>query len=190
MKKNILRLGYCFVLMLMLSACFRQSQPEPKLPPATQRGANTFGCKVNGKVWVATRKDAGFGASAVSIEIYTLDGLTSIDIGANNYPFAEAEGIDLNFVSKKLVVGEYFGKTTIDSITTAARIVDLIPRQGLINYNLRTDLPASLKITYIDTVRRIISGEFYFTAGGTNSQLYEITEGRFDLTYPGISNLK
>ena len=28
-----------------------------KLPPATQTGANTFGCLVNGKAWIAQNKD-------------------------------------------------------------------------------------------------------------------------------------
>jgi hypothetical protein len=182
MKKNILRLGYCLLLAssLFLSSCFKLPPPEPKLPPVTQIGADTFGCKVNGKVWVATWKDAGFAASAVTLEIDRYNGLTYILIRAKNRPFAEAEGIDITFVSKKLAVGEYFGKTTTDSINATARIVDFVPN-GIMDSYLRTDLPASFKITYIDTVRRIVSGEFYFTAGGANSQLYEVTEGRFDL---------
>jgi len=34
--------------------------PEPELPPITHEGKNTFGCLVNGKVWVA-EVDGGFG---------------------------------------------------------------------------------------------------------------------------------
>ena len=39
------------VLTLMSTKCEKE-KPEPTLPPATQTGANTFGCKVNGKVYI------------------------------------------------------------------------------------------------------------------------------------------
>lgn len=36
----------------MLSSCFLFDRPEPELPPITQSGENTFGCRIDGKVWV------------------------------------------------------------------------------------------------------------------------------------------
>ncbi|MBS1947911.1 MAG: hypothetical protein JST47_09105 [Bacteroidetes bacterium] len=40
-------------LLSLVDGCScKKSVAEPQLPPITQTGANTFGCKVNGKVWV------------------------------------------------------------------------------------------------------------------------------------------
>ena len=38
-------------LLLIASSCKKESNKD-KLPPATQTGENTFGCLVNGKVFV------------------------------------------------------------------------------------------------------------------------------------------
>ena len=43
-------------LCSIFTACKKVKEPPTelsKLPPATQTGANTFGCLVNGKAWVA-----------------------------------------------------------------------------------------------------------------------------------------
>ena len=37
-------------------ACREQDADPNVLPPATQTGANTAGCLVDGKVWVASKK--------------------------------------------------------------------------------------------------------------------------------------
>jgi hypothetical protein len=40
-------------LAITLQSCF-EIKPKPvALPAATQTGANKFGCKVNGEIWVA-----------------------------------------------------------------------------------------------------------------------------------------
>ncbi len=45
-----------FSLSGIFASCKKESTPQDelsKLPPATQTGANTFSCLVNGKAWVA-----------------------------------------------------------------------------------------------------------------------------------------
>lgn len=44
---------------LLLLACCKDKNPEPELPPVTTTGANTFGCKVNGKVWLPSPRPKG-----------------------------------------------------------------------------------------------------------------------------------
>ncbi|MEO7801559.1 MAG: hypothetical protein ABIR81_06155 [Ginsengibacter sp.] len=43
---------FCF--FLITASCKKNNTPtdEDQLPPATQTGANTFGCLINGKVWL------------------------------------------------------------------------------------------------------------------------------------------
>lgn len=44
---------YIMVLLLSCSGCKEGIlSPKEELPPATQEGLNTFGCLVNGEVWV------------------------------------------------------------------------------------------------------------------------------------------
>ena len=43
-----------------------------------------------------------------------------------------------------------------------------------------------VNVTYLDTIKRIISGTFVFDLIGKdecNSEILKITDGRFDLTY-------
>ncbi len=47
-----------FVLLIVLFSC----KKDDLLPAATQNGANTFGCKVNGKTWIP---DGGGGFSGI-----------------------------------------------------------------------------------------------------------------------------
>ncbi len=60
MKKIIL----FSALALLLSATIGCEKDEIKLPPATQTGANTLGCKINGKPFATTRKYSGGGILA------------------------------------------------------------------------------------------------------------------------------
>jgi len=48
MKNILLFLSLAF----LLGACELFSEASPGLPPKTQTGENTFGCKVNGKLWL------------------------------------------------------------------------------------------------------------------------------------------
>jgi hypothetical protein len=45
--------GACLLIAHALNSCSLFPEPEPTLPPATQTGANTFGCLINGKVFQA-----------------------------------------------------------------------------------------------------------------------------------------
>ncbi len=40
------------ISLFTFSQCKKNKNEEPQLPPETTTGANTFGCKVNGKVFV------------------------------------------------------------------------------------------------------------------------------------------
>ena len=44
-----------FIFLLTASSCKKQNT-EPQLPPETQKGANTLGFKIDGKVYTASGK--------------------------------------------------------------------------------------------------------------------------------------
>src|SRR5574337_793597 len=45
-------LALLFVLITSFQGCLLTQTPKETLPPITQTGANTFGCYVNGKLWL------------------------------------------------------------------------------------------------------------------------------------------
>ena len=53
MKKNLIRLS-CLLLLAFASckSCKKDVNPIDQLPPATQTGANTAGCLINGVAWI------------------------------------------------------------------------------------------------------------------------------------------
>jgi hypothetical protein len=112
MKHNHHLLVILFLAML-LGSCEdnhttnpTQNKPptEEQLPPITTTGAGTFGCKVNGKVWVAKSNKTGWPPTYASINrqkkrLVHIIGMISLnnsadqaihiyfnDISVNNYP--------------------------------------------------------------------------------------------------------
>ena len=129
-----------------------------KLPPATQTGAQTFGCLIDGKAFVPPK----FGSNSPNAfyqfvgGAYTLginastgggSGLKSINIGCLDMPLITVANFDL----KEFVSGNYFGEYFIG---------------GGINYSgsSTTSMPGILTITRFDPSNFIISGTFSFTA--------------------------
>jgi len=160
------------ILMTCLSCeddnIFKQlvDPPAKVLPPATQIGANTYGCKVNGKVWLPSEtawmefKDGGLVLKAenkyspwetiiMTIEKYTIINVGTYVISSNT-----------NYLSK----GVYWkgdSRFQTDSINTG-----------------------SITITRLDTSMRqyIISGTFSFKAKDVvTGEVVEVIDGRFDL---------
>jgi hypothetical protein len=72
-----------FSLTLLFGACelFPEAEPENTLPPITQVGANTFGCKVNGEVWLPKNEPGLFSNSALKWEL----GWNSLYINPENH---------------------------------------------------------------------------------------------------------
>lgn len=57
--KYIIVLFSFFAVILLTAASCKKNVVEDPLPPATQTGANTMGCYVNGKVWLPDTRDNG-----------------------------------------------------------------------------------------------------------------------------------
>ena len=69
MKKNLIRLS-CLLLLAFASckSCKKDVEPSPesKLPPATQTGANTAGCLINGVAWIPNGTGGFMGSGPIS----------------------------------------------------------------------------------------------------------------------------
>jgi hypothetical protein len=174
-------------LLLCLFASCKKKQAEPteleKLPPATQTGANTFGCLVNGQAFLP-KANFGNGAPYQCNYIYyngnynftvgaSYDGggnsSTAIVLGTIDLPISQGQTLKLSNYNQS---GKGFGELL--SITNYSRIND---------YLTTVSYAGELHIAKLDQTNQIVAGTFFFDAVNTNGEIVHITDGRFDMKY-------
>ncbi len=194
-KSSLITL-FAFLIGIIALACHKSNDLPPYtgplpidytvLPPATQEGKNTIGCKINGKVWVPR---VPFGA-------VTYTDVTAFFSEKNNTGGGtfELNLVDLDEkIEDWVTVGfkpSYFRTTeyhTSPDSTDTETFTVLMTRLGKYyvvnkssaNYNNR------FVLTKMDTLKNFYSGTFEFTLfSKTNiNDSLKITEGRFDLKY-------
>lgn len=173
-----------FFIGLTASECKKHkppSNPFDQLPPATQTGANTFGCLVNGKVWIPNGYFSPYPNYRVIVDPNFSDGNVDIRL----YRIANGIREDISIASDSIkTVGIYkindngrtqhrFQKSSEDLSVQYCEIFygGIFHRQGYLN------------ITKFDLNNGIISGEFEIQAININcgyGDTIKITKGRFD----------
>lgn len=178
------------LLLLLLSACslFDRDRPvpEPQLPPLTNEGANTFGCRIDGEVWVARSNhilfpkiSGSFGAKAFYVTGQQYDSKDSIK---------ESISFRIEEISKPDTF--YLGDWQRDFPASNGGYTDFISGADYYTRGFGTgSYSGQVVITSMDTTPRAanrhIAGIFWFTASDTVRQkTIEITEGRFDFRLP------
>lgn len=166
---------------LLLSTCGNDDDtpfwipPQDELPPITTSGANTFGCLVNGEVWVNTPAliddniDATYNSNW---DIFTI-GATRTD--------PTDFGEDLEAIG----MTAYLSDTgTYAFHHTSFGVRESPCSYSLLEYNLPFDENNFLKISRFDTDERIVSGEFAFVlVDSLCGDTLRFTEGRFDCLF-------
>lgn len=163
-----------FFCSLLFTAGSCEKDNEPQLPPITQTGKDSFGCLVNGEIWLpeptiafpaipkisAELKREGnyriwkLGASqGASSSFYFGIYEDSLKEGKINIPVDELNDVGLYFFSKK------FEKAS---------------------FTWDKKLQGELIITKLDTVNMILSGTFWFDAVNMLNETVKIRDGRFD----------
>ena len=197
MKTTILILS---MLITTLSSC-NQDQEEtynPTLPEATQVGANTFGCKINGQIMIPRdgKKDPLMGGYPYGVEY-----------GGNrfqndNYDWIEAidkvtprGGIAFKLPNiNTLGVGEYIIKHVDGAFSVANP--NIVYLGAIYNGESTTTGYSSIEDTGKIIITRyddnVISGTFYCKVKNylNPNDIIEITEGRFDFNKNTINTTK
>lgn len=168
---------------ILTAASCKKECAYDHLPPPTLTGNNTFGCKINGKCWVAE----GYAGFATAINVPAVTGGFLPDPISNKVHFyviakkpyiEEMELFIRNLTSEKyLLPGVYpINKNTFSLKFASSNNSHEVKDYGA--YNLTsTDSSHTgwIEIIKLDTINRIISGRFEFDIPGCS-----ITEGRFD----------
>jgi len=176
-----LLLSLAVALLTQCAGC-KTKDPFPKLPPTdslsqlpaeTQTGQRTFGCLVNGQAW--TVAGSPLGGPLLAAQYYdrhlsiSMVGLTA----------------DKNSSGGVIQIG-------IDKITAPGTYILSRRDTSYVSYDdakanclYRTDVPrpATVEITRLDPVARIVSGRFTFTLETPNCSKITVTDGRFDCRF-------
>ncbi len=162
--------------LLGLSQCKkRDPSPEAQLPPATQTGANTFGCLVNGKTWTPQGYDGSSNYTVFYDRSYRNG---TLNIAAYRYePGDDNSRQDIIIFSDSLT-------TTGNYPLTIANHQEALFYGSLNQCEFRQYgnhyRRGSLTITRLDLQAGIISGTFAFTLYRPGCDSVRVTQGRFD----------
>ena len=164
-----------FSLLLLTSSC-KKKNTEPELPTETTTGAMTFGCKVNGKVFVPKGSIDGPGITSQYIYLGTgAGGGWWLSLSASNR--VESKGVYFRTDTLLLLQGNSYSFKREKGYPSAEYA------DGLIDFFMNNSDAGDLTITRHDINQRILSGRFSFTATNSNGAKINITEGRFDVRY-------
>ena len=168
-------------LLICLGGCQQcvKAPPPSKLPDATQTGAKTFGCVLNGNLWVAQGRGTGFNAPVNPNCNYdaTFQG-GALDIGGAII-IDNSEKSNIGITGRNIsALGEYTEKNSKILFIYSDRT---IPITWYTDENIST---YKLVITKNDLQNRIISGTFEFSMiRKDNGAKLTVTDGRFDVKY-------
>ena len=159
-KPLLLLLALSFVLCTSMKCKKDKTEPVPVLPAETQTGARTFGCLIDGEIYLPTGKSL---VPAISTSIQ-FDGLNLNTNRGNEY---------INFsIPNMTEVGDYL----LIANTNNARYI-----LGNKTYSCTKGI---LTITRYDKTNKIISGRFSFVGkDNTSSKTINVTDGCFDVTF-------
>lgn len=177
--KNTFSLLLLFSLFtIVIGSKCRKESDEPQLPPETQTGAMTFGCKINGKIFVP--RD-GSGKPGLFVQYVNMGtgpgGGWYLNIPAVDWKSTPIEGVSITTDSLLVQVGNIYEFKSSKGNAQAFYSKE-------IEYPKLDNDNGELRITKHDQQNRILSGTFFFT--GTNISTGEkvsVTDGRFDIRY-------
>ncbi len=160
--------------LFWLISCEEKEKVWTELPPATQTGANTIGCMVDGQLW-ATGKIPGYTERPGMMASYTI---------------YKTDSIVLEYYSRSRDTSE-FGFTVINPKIGLNKIYYVGCSFSSISFcnDLTALNTTGINITKLDTEKHIFSGTFNFEVYCVNdsSEKVNLTDGRLDV-YMSVTN--
>lgn len=175
-----------FTALLTMNVHCEKDDPEVdftnsqnQLPPITTSGANTFGCTVNGKNWVAYT-DYSFPKLRVSYD----EGNGSFSVVANRKKLGKDDDDALNFNMGSV---NSVGAFPLGHYLSRGYMLYSPPYSFAYQYTTDSVRTGKQEIIKIDRNARIISGKFeadliYYDPNISDS-IIQIRNGRFDVKY-------
>lgn len=174
-KNSLIPLILLTVILTASMKCKKEPTTDPDgLPKATQTGADIFACKVNGENWISKKFRNNISGGIANDTTYVQGALDKEDyfevfIIKLQGQYKTGNTVKLNEPSRK-----YCLYTT----TKDCFLVDH-------GYGVGISKSSAGEVTFtkIDTVRKILSGTFWFDIPTDKCGILKITDGRFDIRY-------
>ena len=170
--KNLITL---LIFTLIFISCDKEDNPQPtnpvdQLPPATEVGANTFGCLLDG---VAFKPDNLPNSTNCFYQL--VNGEYYFTLSASKY------NTNLKVISLKTEKKPIFQNETYN-------LFEVLPNNAYGNYTLNnnqlyTNQVNTGVLTITKLTNQIVSGTFWFDVQDQNGVIHQIREGRFDMLY-------
>jgi hypothetical protein len=164
-----------FAFYLQSCDLFDSISKNEELPPATQEGKNTFGCYVNGKLWLPKGSN----------------GTSNLD--ASYDPTFENGAFELNAYRIRDDVDQFIalGGKNVNKVGSYIFSQDLDSPGALLNdkktkcsYSEQPNVIfGNFTVSKLDIANQIISGTFEFTLAKTGCDTIKVTDGRFDMKF-------
>jgi hypothetical protein len=164
------------IILAAFSGCNDDDNPT-KLPAATQTGAGTFGCMVNGKAFVDT-SGGYFNCfyQLVDGEYYfgiqggdTVGMVTGIGVGTEKSEISENQTYQL---FEPIDGNAYGGAGITQSISSGENVFT------------SHEMTGELTITKLDFINHIVSGTFWFNVKNPyTNDIVAVRDGRFDTLF-------
>ena len=172
------QLNIFLILVISVIGCKKATTSNPvveHLPPETQNGKNTFGCLLNGKVWVPYKTDFTRKLEVWYDQYYHLGTLRIIAERRKN---GSDQSITIAMDSLN-----HIGHYSLNDRKSKIYYDDLIKNCIYDSFDTSVLKTGNLNITKLDFQNRIIAGTFDFTLIKTGCDTIRATEGRFDVKY-------
>jgi hypothetical protein len=167
------------LFLCLLSSC---KKDVAELPPATETGANTFGAKVNGELWVPQGLGTIPANNLLESQLFPNGDLR---IRARNFASSPNETEFDMFITGITAPGTYLLNKNVSYPALSASFGYYVKRKltPIDEWITSSTISGSVTITKLDVVNHIVSGTFQFNAASiyTPSQVLSVTDGRFDL---------
>jgi len=181
MKKII----FLLLLVTLFASCnddddrASESYPISQLPPATQTGANTFGCLLDGEVFKPVLQNNSY-----QCFYQFADGAYYFYINANKKSENILTGISIGTEKLQISQGQIFSFNERTDGKAFGLLSNLNDNTGIYQNNYTSVQHSSeLKITKLDFTKNIVSGTFWFDVKDDKGVVHQIREGRFDMQF-------
>jgi hypothetical protein len=165
--------------LALLTQCHKSdpdpAKPEDQLPPATQTGAHTFGCLLNGQPWTPSGNngpsnyrliyDPGYAGGSLEIRVYRY--VPAI----NNSQYFTLGGAPITKAGTYPIDGKVCGVYYSTGIKGSC--YEYYKAPGL-------TMRGQLTITKLDLTQNIVAGTFDFELAQPGCDTVKVTNGRFD----------
>ena len=177
---KLLKIAWLFAIAFTLIFASCKKENEETLPPATQIGAGTFGCKINGKVYVP-KGSSGTGAPNPKVQ-YDLDlnGQPYLLINTSRYNGDKYLG-EIFIIFKNLNSERNFSYPS--DLEVSCGSPEIVPGCATIAFDTTIKKFGNGQITRLDITNRIISGTFYFKYKTVQCDTVFVNDGRFDIKF-------